>query len=104
VSEDEVREAALLQCARLDRAFQVASTIASSSPNPDVKLRAIDRIIRIEERRSKLLGLDAPNRTLLRVTIEREEMSPEEEAAELLAVGMASVIAIAKGPEAIEAP
>ncbi|MGP0035679.1 MAG: hypothetical protein ACLP4R_14040 [Solirubrobacteraceae bacterium] len=104
VSEDEAREAVLLQCARLDRAFQVASTIASSSPNPDVKLRAIDRIIRIEERRAKLLGLDAPNRTLLGVTIEREEMTPEEEAAELVAFGMPAAIAIAKGPEAIEAP
>ena len=108
VSEDEVREAVILQCARLDSALQVAATIAASSPEPDVRLRAVDRIIRIEERRARLLGLDKPQRAVLGVVVDTQGMTAEQEAEELAAWTGAGdptgAQAIAQGPSAVLAP
>ena len=49
---EEVRD---LELRRLDRMLQIAEAAADSGD-----LAAIDRVLRIQERRSKYLGLDAP--------------------------------------------
>ena len=49
---EEVRD---LELARLDRMLQIAEAAAESGD-----ISAIDRVLRIQERRSKYLGLDAP--------------------------------------------
>ncbi|MGW1063337.1 hypothetical protein ACWD4F_02270 [Streptomyces aureus] len=50
-----------LQEGRLDDGLrQVYRVLADPAADADTRLRAVDRMVRLEERRSKLLGLDAP--------------------------------------------
>lgn len=49
------------QLARLDEALSSIWPILSSD-NEELRLKAIDRLVKLEERRAKLLGLDAPER------------------------------------------
>ena len=58
LTEAKRREYIDLQIQRIDRMLEVAMAKAADEGN----LRAIDRVIRLEERRAKLLGLDAPVR------------------------------------------
>ncbi len=52
-----------LQVDRLNRALEIAFTIAEAAPEEsDTRLRAIDRIVRIEKRRSEILGTDEPQK------------------------------------------
>ncbi len=66
----------------------------------------MDRVIRTEERRARLLGLDRPARAELgiRAMAPREELTPEQIAKELEAFGMPAAIAVAAGPSAISPP
>ena len=58
---EEVRD---LELRRLDKMLQIAEAAAEGGD-----LAAIDRVIRIQERRSKYLGLDAPAKSETRTTI-----------------------------------
>lgn len=57
---DELRE---LEAHRLDRLWTVAyQIVANRDARPGSRLFALDRCLAVSERRSKLLGLDAPTR------------------------------------------
>jgi DNA-binding transcriptional regulator LsrR (DeoR family) len=56
-TETDTAEHVSLQLARIDSALQAISTQIQQG-----HLGAIDRLIRLEERRARLLGLDAPTR------------------------------------------
>jgi hypothetical protein len=58
---EEVRD---LELRRLDRMLEIAQTAADQG-----ELSAIDRVLRIQERRSKYLGLDAPTRSESHATV-----------------------------------
>ena len=58
---EEVRD---LELRRLDRMLDIAQTAAEQGD-----LAAIDRVLRIQERRSKYLGLDAPTRSETSATV-----------------------------------
>ena len=60
-SAEEERD---LELARLDKLLKIAEAAAESGD-----LAAIDRVLRIQERRSKYLGLDAPVRSEAQVAI-----------------------------------
>jgi AcrR family transcriptional regulator len=107
VDPDEVREHVDLQLHRLDLVLQVAVAVAQDdSTAADVRLRAVDRVVRIEARRAALLGLDAVARIELgvRAIPAPEQLSAEQLAQELEAFGMPAAIAIAAGPDHVVAP
>ena len=54
-TEEKAEEVRDLELRRLDRMLQIAEGAAESGD-----ISAIDRVLRIQERRSKYLGLDAP--------------------------------------------
>ena len=58
-AEDALRA---LELDRLDRYLLAAETVALTSKDPRDKLAALDRALKIQERRAKLMGLDAPER------------------------------------------
>ena len=58
---EEVRD---LELRRLDRMLDIAQTAAEQGD-----LAAIDRVLRIQERRSKYLGLDAPTKSETSATV-----------------------------------
>ncbi len=45
---------------RLDVSYRAALGVLDSEADPDIKLKAIDRLDRIADRRAKLYGLDTP--------------------------------------------
>ena len=54
---------------RLDTLWsRVMPIVLDQNVDPEVRLKAVDRAVRISERRSRLLGLDAPTKTEVRVT------------------------------------
>jgi hypothetical protein len=105
----EVREHVAVQLHRLDRALGTAVVIMDDPDQAaDVRLRAIDRVLRVEERRARLLGLDRPARAELgiRPLSPREELSSEQVEEELAswALMAQSAVQIAQGPESVPAP
>jgi hypothetical protein len=83
---DELR---VLETTRLDEALKIAWDILKNpSTSPLVKLAAIDRVIKLQERRTKYFGLDSPSkhehthRTELDAEIERlmAQLGPSLEA------------------------
>ena len=60
-SAEDVRE---LELERLDKLLRIAQTAADQG-----ELAAIDRVLRIQERRSRYLGLDAPTRSESHATV-----------------------------------
>lgn len=50
---------------RLGVILSAALEMLANADDPDLRLRAADRVLRAEERRAKLLGLDAPSRSEL---------------------------------------
>ena len=60
-SSEEAAEVRVLELQRLDGVLRIAWSRAVA----DKSMEAIDRVLKIIERRSKLLGLDAPKRTEL---------------------------------------
>lgn len=107
VDADDVREHVDLQQHRLDCAFAAAVAIMEDPEQPaDVRLRAVDRVLRVEERRARLLGLDRPVRAQVSVrqAAPREKLTPEQEAEELAAFGMPAALQVAAGPEAVQPP
>ena len=73
-----------LELERLDSLYAKVMTIVETGSTKEV-LNAIDRALRIMERRSKLLGLDAPLKQDLRIT-DSLDSEIERLAAELLFV------------------
>ena len=71
-----------LELDRLDRYLLAAETVAATSPDPKDKLAALDRAMKVQERRAKLLGLDAPERH--EVTVEDRTDPVDRELEELL--------------------
>lgn len=63
-TEEKAEEVRELELRRLDRMLQIAEAAAE---NGDIA--AIDRVLKIQERRSKYLGLDAPVRSEAQVAI-----------------------------------
>lgn len=77
-AEDALRH---LELDRLDRYLLECENIASTAEKPSERLAAMDRALKVGERRAKLLGLDAPERS--EVTI--HEVDPADAAlAELI--------------------
>lgn len=67
-SAEDVRD---LELQRLDRMLTIAEAAAEAGD-----LSAIDRVLRIQERRAKYLGLDAPTRTDVRAeVVARQDLS-----------------------------
>ncbi|MER5397554.1 sigma factor-like helix-turn-helix DNA-binding protein [Streptomyces sp. NPDC002599] len=65
-----------LQEGRLDDGLrQVYRVLADKEADADTRLRAVDRLVRLEERRSKLLGLDAPESLVVTERRQDEETS-----------------------------
>ena len=81
---EPAEELRTLELERLDSLYATVTAIIETGSPKDV-LNAIDRALRIMERRSKLLGLDAPVRQDLRIT-DRLDAQIEQLAAEILAV------------------
>lgn len=59
-----------IELLRLDMMTAAIMPLASDPENPNLK--AVDRMLKIMERRSKMLGLDAPKATDIRVRVEDE--------------------------------
>lgn len=78
---EPAEELRTLELARLDELTQRAWGILDDEP-PGVALQAIDRILKIQERRAKLLGLDAPTRVEAQV---QETTQQDIELQELIA-------------------
>jgi transcriptional regulator with XRE-family HTH domain len=107
VDPDDAQEHVQVQLRRLDRAVAAAlAIIDDQSETADVRMRGVDRLLRAEERRSRLLGLDRPARTEVgvRPLAPREDLSPEQVEQELEAFGMEAAISIHRGPEYVRAP
>lgn len=76
-----------LQEGRLDDGLrQVYRVLADPQADGDTRLRAVDRLVRLEERRSKLLGLDAPESLVV------TEKRADEDAAELITTTLVAVL------------
>lgn len=76
-----VEEHRNIEGGRLDRLNRVAwSILADTKLGPEVRLKAIDRALRISERRSKLEGLDAP----VKVAVDTGAQAELEDALALL--------------------
>lgn len=73
LSEETANSLRTVENERLDAALEEATRILADDPEPETKLKAIDRIIRLGERRAKLNGLDAPER----IEQLNAELSPE---------------------------
>ena len=63
-TEEKAHEVRDLELRRLDKMLQIAESAAEGGD-----LAAIDRVIRIQERRSKYLGLDAPAKSETHTTV-----------------------------------
>jgi hypothetical protein len=71
---EKARTAELEKLATCEAAALDILTAAETDPgaqDPDVVMRAVDRVVKVQERRAKLLGLDAPERHELS-TVESE--------------------------------
>jgi hypothetical protein len=107
IGSDEIQEHVHLALHRLDHLFRIASKIASSEEPAETRLRAVDRILRLEERRARLLGLDAPQRAglgVIRSPEPNEPLTPEQTDEALRAFGMPAAIAVHLGPNAVAPP
>jgi hypothetical protein len=107
VDLSDVREHVDLAVHRLDRVLGAAMVVVDDRAQPaEVRLRAIDRVVRVEERRARLLGLDAPQRAELglRPLEPPEVLTPEQVERELAAFGMPAAIAVHRGPEHVMPP
>lgn len=59
----EAREEAVkVEIERLDHWLSIVTDVLESQAEPETTLKAVDRAVKISERRSKLLGLDAPTK------------------------------------------
>jgi hypothetical protein len=94
-----VEEFRALQLRRLDILMTRAMSIAhGEDTETQHRLRAMDTIIKIEERRAKLLGLDAPQKTVL-TDLNGNEYT-QDDAREQLAAAIAKLAgAVDDGPE-----
>ncbi|MFG2639286.1 hypothetical protein ACGFX8_37745 [Streptomyces sp. NPDC048362] len=76
-----------LQEGRLDDGLkQVYRVLADPEADADTRLRAVDRLVRPEERRSKLLGLDAPESLVV------TEQRADDEASQLITSTLVAVL------------
>lgn len=70
-----------VQAGRLDEALKVVFDIIENNPDDEVRLKAIAQFLNIEARRSKLLGLDAPEVKIIQALDDgeskREEITPQ---------------------------
>ncbi len=92
VTEQQAEDIRDLELIRLDRALETVTTILESQyQEPDVRLRAVDRLVKISERRTKLRGVDAPEKVEVSgpdgaaIALEVDRMSPDELDRELAA-------------------
>lgn len=58
--KETVAEARAVELDRLDELVDLARDIAHGADDDETRLKAIDRLMKIADRRAKLLGLDAP--------------------------------------------
>jgi len=70
---NEIRE---IESQRLDGWLERASRLLENV-DPDVSLKALDRLVKIAERRAKLLGLDAPVKQEIETSV-KGELSPAD--------------------------
>lgn len=61
-----------VEVARLDQLLETVWATVKADTEAAVKLAAVDRLVKISERRSKLLGLDAPVSADVRVTTQED--------------------------------
>lgn len=67
-AEDNVLAQRGTELARLERALEVVESVLTSAPNQDdggdeLQLKALDRLVKIQDQRAKLLGLYAPTKS-----------------------------------------
>lgn len=74
-NDDRAETHRAISLARLERALDTVEKAliadacdAQGNKDHELQLKALDRLVRIEERRSKLLGLDAPTKVDTKVT------------------------------------
>jgi len=65
---ETVEDARRVELDRLDTATEHTLTIMTGSDDDELRLKAVDRLVRLAERRAKLLGLDAPTNARIEVT------------------------------------
>lgn len=88
-----------LEDSQLDRLTEeMMSILDNPATNSETRMKAVDRLVRLQERRAKLHGLDAPTRADVTIT---EQTETERELAELFAAQDAKNRA---AREAIESP
>jgi DNA-binding Lrp family transcriptional regulator len=87
LSPDDVQAARALEEARLDKLLGIALGVAENlKADPELRLKAIDRVVRISNQRATLLGLNMPTRVDMTVTertqqdIELQELINEAQA------------------------
>jgi hypothetical protein len=65
-AEENVAEQRGLELSRLERALEVVESVLTGAPDADngdeLSLKALDRLVKIQEQRAKLLGLYAPEK------------------------------------------
>lgn len=93
-AEENVAEQRGLELNRLERALEVVESVLTNSAGADqgdeLSLKALDRLVKIQEQRAKLLGLYAP---------EKKDITGK-----IAAVGLDELDALRKGAEANECP
>jgi transposase len=87
-AEENVAEQRGLELHRLERALEVVEKVLTSAPMADeggdeLQLKALDRLVKIQDQRAKLLGLYAPEKRELSGTLGVGDASPAA-AAELV--------------------
>ncbi|MEU0943206.1 sigma factor-like helix-turn-helix DNA-binding protein [Streptomyces canus] len=94
--QPEAEEYRAMQEGRLDDALRIVYRVLfDPEADPDTRLRAVDRLVKIEERRARLLGLDAPVKSEATITAQFDA-----DASGMLAVIVASITAASRALEA----
>ena len=94
-NDDRAETHRSISLARLERALDTVEAAlgansfgedeedAALGPDHELRLKALDRLLKIEERRAKLLGLDAPTKVQAEVnTVELDEIDELRKSAE----------------------
>ena len=79
IPREDAKDVLVLELLDLDRQERRATKIARESGDSEVRLKAEQTILRIKERRSKYLGLDAPTKAETKTTVGfGDDLSDEE--------------------------
>lgn len=77
---ERVEEVRAIETQRIDAWLSRASALLDNA-DPDIQLKALDRVVKLAERRAKLLGLDAPIKQEIDTTVSGEATPADVRAA-----------------------